>query len=160
MKRKYNLRRIKAKRSYTSEELAETLQIHTQTVREWKRNGLKPLEEATTPHLFIGCEVKKFLSELISRHKVELREGEFYCLSCKKAVKPVGFEVVNRGIKIGKSKESLMLTGKCPHCSRVVNRFSSNLKTQRRKKSAVVEEKVKGIESADNPISLFEGIEN
>lgn len=160
MKRKYNLRKIKTKRSYTSEELADTLQVHIQTVREWKKNGLLPLEENTTPHLFLGIEVKKFLAVLIAKNKVILEDGEFYCLSCKKAVKPESFKVVNRGIKIGNSMESIMLTSKCPVCSRVINRFSSNSNSQKQKQSIVVKQKIEGNESMDNPISLFDRIEN
>ncbi len=125
MKRKYNLRKIKTKRSYTSEELAETLKVHVQTVHDWKRNGLLPLEEKTSPHLFLGTEVKSFLTKFVSKHKVSLKEGEFYCLSCKNAVKPTSFESIRRGITIGNSRESLILKATCPICSKVVHRFSS-----------------------------------
>lgn len=125
MKRKYNLRKIKTKRSYTSEELAETLKVHVQTVHDWKRNGLLPLEEKTSPHLFLGTEIKKFLTKFASKHKVSLKDGEFYCLSCKKAVKPTNFESIRRGITIGNNRESLILKADCPTCLRVVYRFSS-----------------------------------
>lgn len=131
MKKKYSLRKIKAKRSYTSEEIAETLNIHIQTVREWHRSGMNPLKENSTPYLFMGDEVKRYLKEKIDSHKVSLKEGEFYCLSCKKAVKPEHYETIDRNIKIGKGVSSLLLKAECPECRKQLNRFSSsNIQTK------------------------------
>lgn len=157
MKRKYRLRKIKTKKSYTSEELAVVLNIHPQTVRDWKRNGLKPLEENTSPHLFLGSEVKTYLSKLISSQKVKLQEGEFYCFSCRKAVKPASFEIVHRGILIGKTRESLMLKAKCPNCSRVMNRFSSDSIIKETKEIKIRKSQSKVEEDLEkDSISLFD----
>lgn len=156
MKKKYNLRKIKNKKSYTSDELAEVLNIHPQTVRDWKRAGLKPIEENTTPHLFIGMDVKDYLRKLIAKQKVKLGEGEFYCFSCRKAVKPVTFEVEHRGITIGKTKESLMLKGKCPNCSRTVNRFASSETIREVKKVPVKKQSQVTDDLVRDSISLFD----
>lgn len=125
MKKKYNLRKIKARRSYTPEEISNLLDIHIQTVRDWHRNGLKPLKENTSPYLFIGEEIKRFLKEKQDALRVKLKDGEFYCLSCKKAVKPLKFKAIKREIKIGNNKDSFIFKAKRPICSKTLNRFSS-----------------------------------
>jgi DNA-binding XRE family transcriptional regulator len=125
MKRKYDLRKVKAKRSYTSEELAEVLRVHIQTIREWRREGLKALEENTTPFLFLGNDVIKFLKLKIDSVKVKLKDDEFYCLGCKKAVHPAFKSMTRRGVTIGSGKESVIFSAKCPLCNRIINRFGS-----------------------------------
>lgn len=125
MKRNYNLRKIKAKRSYTAEELAELLGTHVQTVRQWKRSGLRPLEETTTPHLFMGSTTKAYLGEQMQNRKVKLSPNQFYCLKCKQAVTPAKVQVVDRGVEMGKGKKSLVLQANCPVCGKQVNRFAT-----------------------------------
>lgn len=125
MKKNYNIRKIKAKRSYTAEELAEVLNVHIQTVREWKRSGLNPLESNTSPHLFMGDTVKNFLKQKSQSRKTKLKVSEFYCLKCKGAVTPETVAKVDRGITLGKGKRSIVLQGFCPVCGTGVNKFAT-----------------------------------
>ena len=123
MQKKINVRLIKTKRSYSAEELAETLHVHIQTVRDWRRGGLKPLDETSHPHLFMGMEIKVFLRNKILSRKKKLNAGEAYCLGCKKAVVPLNAKVLKRIQTLGHGKQSAVFTGKCPHCKKTVNRF-------------------------------------
>jgi len=125
MKRKYNLRKIVSKRSYSTEEIAELLGVHIQTIRIWRKEGLKPIEEHSSPFLFLGSDIRQFLAEQIKSQKVKLGADELYCLRCRKAVKPENLGIVDRNIVIGKGKKSTFITGTCPTCKLRLRRFST-----------------------------------
>lgn len=129
MKRTHHLRRIKAKKSYSSMELADLLGVHVQTVRTWASNGLEPLSPDVHRPLFLGQTVKSYLSELQNARKVKLQEGEFYCLRCRVAVTPHSVTTVDRHVLIGRQKDSILLTAHCPQCGCLINRFSSREST-------------------------------
>lgn len=136
MKRTHQLRRIKTKKSYSSQELASLLSIHIQTVRSWASNGLEPLSPNAYRPLFLGQTVKSYLSKLQDARKVKLQEGEFYCLRCRIAVTPQSVTEVDRNVLIGKHKDSILLTALCPRCSCPVNKFSSRVSTKQKGKYA------------------------
>jgi hypothetical protein len=153
MKHKHNLRKITNKRSYSTEELALALGIHMQTVRLWRKQGLQPIESDTSPYLYYGTEVKRFLLFQASKHKVKLSEGEFYCLRCRKAVKPTSYKTINRGVVLGNGYESLFLEATCPDCFLTLKRFSSKPQT-----IVKVSQKESRIKVKDKPLeqlSLF-----
>lgn len=132
MRRKYDLRKLVTKRSYDASELVEALGVHLQTIRQWHRDGLKPLPDTKSPYLFLGSEVKAFLNAETSKHKVTLQDGEFYCLSCRKAVKPEpeSIEIKEREQKLGNGAQAIYLIAKCPKCNTPVRRFSSRVKLE------------------------------
>jgi excisionase family DNA binding protein len=74
--------RVKANRSYTVEEAAETVGVTPQTVRSWIRQGL-PALTAQRPFLILGYALKDFLASAEASRKRPLRLGEFFCLRCK-----------------------------------------------------------------------------
>lgn len=125
MRRKYNLRKIVSKRCYTTEEIAELFEVHVQTVRSWRKDGMQPIEKTTSPYLFLGSEVRAFLAKELSNQKTKLSDGEFYCLRCNKAVKPSTTSIIDRNITIGKGKQSIFLTGSCPNCDTQLRRFAT-----------------------------------
>jgi len=127
MKRTHQLRRIKAKKSYSSPELADLLGVHVQTVRTWVSTGLEPLSREVHRPLFLGQTVKSYLSQLQNARKVKLQDGEFYCLRCRIAVTPESVTEVNRNVLIGKQKDSILLTTHCPQCNCPLNKFSSRI---------------------------------
>ncbi|NCN06512.1 MAG: hypothetical protein GW946_01560 [Candidatus Pacebacteria bacterium] len=136
MKKTHQLRRIKAKKSYSSMELANLLGVHVQTVRTWASNGLAPLSSEVHRPLFLGQTVKSYLSQQQNARKVKLQAGEFYCLRCRKAVTPALVTEVDRHVLIGKQKDSILLTAHCPQCDCPVNKFSSRISTTQKGKYA------------------------
>lgn len=134
MRRKYNLRKIVSKRCYTTEEIAELFEVHVQTVRAWRKDGMQPIEKTTSPYLFLGSAVRAFLAKELSNQKVKLSENEFYCLRCNKAVTPSTTSIIDRNITIGRGKQSIFLTGTCPKCETPLRRFAT--KEQLEKQSA------------------------
>ena len=136
MKKTHQLRRIKAKKSYSSMELADLLGVHVQTVRSWASNGLTPLSPEVHRPLFLGQTVKSYLSHLQNARKVKLQDGEFYCLRCRTAVIPESVTEIDRNVTIGKHKDSILLTAHCPKCNCPVNKFSSRVSTTKKGKYA------------------------
>lgn len=124
MKRTYQLRRIKAKKSYSTRELADLLGAHVQTVRTWASNGLEPLSTNSYRPLFLGQTIKSYLSQIQNARKVKLQATEFYCLKCRIAVTPRSVIEVDRKVYIGNQKKSIILTASCPVCSSKVNKFT------------------------------------
>jgi len=125
MRKKYNLRTIVSKRSYSTEEIAKLLDVHIQTVRTWHKEGMQPIEESSSPYLFLGSDIHVFLAKELSKQKVKLSENEFYCLRCHKAVLPTKTFVIDRGVTIGRGKESIFIVGSCPICGLEVRRFAT-----------------------------------
>ena len=125
MKRKHNLRKITSRRTYSTEEIAEVLGVHIQTIRTWRKEGLLPIENCSSPYLFLGSDIKDFLSKEMNKQKVKLAQNELYCLKCKKAVIPQNRQIIDRNILIGKDVSSIFLAGNCPHCGMRLRRFSS-----------------------------------
>lgn len=124
MAKKYKLRHIRNKRSYSFKELADTLGVHVRTVQEWHKSGM-PIIPESYPYLIIGTDAKTFLLNMMASKKVTLSKGQCYCIVCRKAVTPIHPIVTPNQRKIGKGKESISITGKCPLCNRKVTRFDS-----------------------------------
>ena len=122
----YNIRLIKARRSYSITEMASLLGVDRKTCQRWIKEGLKPIEEGTNPLLFMGESLKRFLKEKKKKRKCKLEKDEFFCMKCHKAVRAkIGSEeIVKTGKKIGKNDaEQLKKIGICEVCNTPVNRF-------------------------------------
>jgi hypothetical protein len=122
MKKNYNLKRLKAKRSYSFNELAQTMGVHVRTVQGWHTDGL-PVVPGASPSLVMGAAVKTFIQSRKAEKKVRLEKGQFYCLSCRKAVAGVDITSIMNQATIGQGKSFYTLRGKCSECGGVVNRF-------------------------------------
>ncbi len=126
------IRLIIARRSYSTSEIAELLGTHIRTVQIWHSEGLKPIDETAKPFLFMGEEIKRFLSKKRSARKIRLGKDEFYCPRCKAARKSDGknITIINTKRKIGRSDESVLIKGICPVCGCRLNRFSTKNKSK------------------------------
>lgn len=144
MSKKYEVRKIKTKRSYTFREIAELLNVHVRTVQTWHVEGLTPLEGSSNPYLVMGKDLKMYLKIQTAKHRVSLETNEFYCMGCRKAVIPESVYKYTEGIKIGGNKQSIRLLGICPLCSRKVNKFTSD-------EQSAVAEKDKTIWALETP---------
>lgn len=124
MSKKYELRKIKTKRSYTFKEISELLNVHIRTVQSWHTDGLEPLEGSNNPYLVMGGEIKMYLKQKSQKNKAPLKQNEFYCFKCRKAVVPQDVYKYVNGV-IGGNKPSIRLEGTCTVCNTKVNKFTS-----------------------------------
>lgn len=123
----YNINLITARRSYCVNEIASLLGINRKTCGRWIKCGdLKVIEENVNPLLVMGADLINFIKEKREKRKIHLKENEFFCVKCHKAVKAkIGSEqIIKTGKKIGKdSKEQFKKTGICENCGTKINKF-------------------------------------
>jgi hypothetical protein len=87
--RRVDPRRIKINRSFTARELADTLGVHKNTVRHWKRDGLAEID-GKRPALFHGATVRDYLNKRNANRKRPCPAGTFYCFRCRQPKRPAG----------------------------------------------------------------------
>jgi len=85
--RRVNPNRVKTHYSYTASELAACLAVHKNTVRNWQRDGLEPVDKGC-PVLFHGATVREFLKARRASRKQPCAPGTIYCLSCRQPRRP------------------------------------------------------------------------
>lgn len=77
-----NPHRLKIHRSYDMRELADLLGVHKNTVRQWRRDGLKPVDNRR-PILFTGDTARAFLIARNASRKRPCPPGTIYCFGCR-----------------------------------------------------------------------------
>ncbi len=87
--RRVNPNLIKLHRTYTVGELAQRLGVHKNTVRQWQREGLRPID-AGRPVLFQGAAVRAFLTQRNAGRKRPCPPGTIYCFRCRAPQAPAG----------------------------------------------------------------------
>ncbi len=115
--RRPNPRLIKIHRTYTVDEAARVLGTHKNSVRNWKKHGLTPID-GKRPILFHGEELVRFLTERRAKAKTPCPRGHIYCIRCRAPKMPAG-----------KMADYLPLTptlgnlrGICPDCELLIHR--------------------------------------
>lgn len=123
----YNISKIKSRKSYNITEMASLLDIDRKTCSRWiKDEGLKVIEENINPILVMGADLEDFIRKKRTKNQFTLKENEFYCLKCHRAVMPkIGSErVVKTGKRIGKeNQEQFKKTGNCEVCGTEINKY-------------------------------------
>lgn len=124
---RYRLNTITARRSYTIAEISSLLSVNRRTCGRWIREeGLRVVEENTSPLLVLGAELIDFIKKKRNKASAPLKDNEIYCLKCRRPVRAkVGTEkIVNTGKKLGKDNhEQLKKTGICENCGNEINRY-------------------------------------
>jgi hypothetical protein len=110
-------RLAKIHRSYSVEEIACLFNVHKNTVRNWLRQGLQPID-GRRPTVVRGEEIRRFLTERRAHAKQTCGPGRIYCLPCHAPKVPAGkfVECVQTGETTG------TLQGICPDCDRMIYR--------------------------------------
>src|SRR4051812_16143299 len=85
--RRINPNHAKINQSYTIGELAARLHVHKNTVRDWHRKGLEPIDDSR-PILFQGAVVRAFLVVRNARRKAPCPPGTMYCFKCRQPRAP------------------------------------------------------------------------
>jgi hypothetical protein len=122
----YNTHLIKARRSYSMNQIASLFNIDRKTCHRWLKSGLKVIEKGVNPLLVMGADLVSFLKEKREKQKVPLAANEFFCMKCHKPVRAkTGSEkIVKTGKWTGKShSEQLKKIGVCEICGTRLHRL-------------------------------------
>jgi hypothetical protein len=115
-----NPRRIKINFPYMVHEIAKACGVTRGTVRRWRKEGLKPIDDRK-PYMFLGSEVHAFLEAKRRRNKNPCGPGEMYCVRCRRPTEPFKtlVSLQPRDTVVG------TLIGICPDCSCSIYRHVS-----------------------------------
>ena len=132
MAKNYNPNLIKTKHVYSFTEISETLKIHTGTVQNWHKQGLKVIDETSKPYLAYGAEFIRFLNDKRQKQKNPLKTGEFFCPKCRKPRKslPENYTIEITEKRLGKIAKQAFIRGICEVCNQPLLLFSSDRKVQ------------------------------
>ncbi len=111
------LRRL-LRMEYTPRELADDVGCGRSQIIRACEAGCPYRKTASGRCYVVGCEFASWYESLLAGRKHPLSPGEAYCLHCRSAVRLVEPEVVpapQNGVE--------RVTGRCPQCGSVVNRF-------------------------------------
>lgn len=116
-KRRYNYQLVKIHRNYTVGDLAELYGIHKNTVRNWVKDGLCPIDN-NRPMLFVGHVLAEFIKSRRKKNKQTCKAGEIFCVGCRAPKSPAGnmVDYIPVAETLGK------LQGICPDCDSMMNR--------------------------------------
>ncbi len=101
--------------SYTVEEIACLYGIHKNTVRNWLRLGLTPIDDRR-PIMVTGLVLNAFHASRRAKAKRPCGPGELYCVPCHKPQRPAGDMAEYYPLTATTGK----LTGICPDCDRLL----------------------------------------
>ena len=118
-----NPRLAKIHRSYSVDDVSRLFKIHKNTVRNWLRQGLKPIDDQR-PTLIRGQALRHFLVERRACAKQTCGPGRIYCLPCRAPKVPAG----NMAECIADGDTNGFLQGICPDCNRIIYRRVNPLK--------------------------------
>lgn len=85
--RRVNPNIIKLRQTYDVTELARRCGVHKNTILNWRREGLAPIDGAK-PILFLGSAVREFLRERNAQRKHPCGPGRLYCFRCREPRRP------------------------------------------------------------------------
>ena len=116
-RRRYRVDLIKATYPYDTNEIAKLFHIHRNTVRQWFKAGLTPIDDRR-PVLVHGSVLKAFLAQRQEARRQKCAPGEFFCFRCRAPRRPWGnlVDVSPHTEKIAK------LTAICRDCETVMHR--------------------------------------
>ena len=137
MSRRYpNPRCFKTNRSYSVAEAASCAKTHPNTIRNWLKNGLMPID-GLSPVAILGSEFKRFLTEKRKSRKKPCALNELYCLKCRKRQKPAG----DMADYIPKNEKTGDLVALCPVCETEMHKLVSKTKLDELKALLNVQER-------------------
>jgi hypothetical protein len=115
--RRAKLNSVKLYYSYSVNELAHCCGVHKNTVRNWQRDGLEPIDNAR-PVLFQGAIVRAFLSRRKANCKRPCPPGTLFCLKCRRPRRPALGMVEYRSLRPASGD----LCAICETCETIMHR--------------------------------------
>lgn len=89
MARRASARKVKIHSQYTYDQVADLLGVSVQTVRLWRRSGLRVLD-SQKPHLILGFDLKDFLNKRAKKPERRLARDQFLCMTSNEAKRASG----------------------------------------------------------------------
>jgi len=123
---KYNINLITTRRSYLIKDITDLYGVSGKTCHRWISEGGLATIEGIKPYFIRGEDLIDFINKQREKGKIPIRENEFLCLKCHKAVKAkAGSEqIIETGKTIGKDNhKQLRKTGICEVCERKVFKY-------------------------------------
>jgi Helix-turn-helix domain len=81
-RRRYPINLIKGTWLYDTNEIAKLFGLHRNTVRQWLKEGLRPID-LRRPILVYGSDLKAFLAQRQKQRRQKCAPGEFFCFRCR-----------------------------------------------------------------------------
>lgn len=107
-------------RNYTVEETARVFGVHKNTVRQWLKSGLSPIDDRR-PTLIHGLSLRTFLEKRRANGRQPCLPGQIYCVKCRGPRQPA-FDTVDY---IPRTAVLGSLRGLCPVCTTLMHRSVS-----------------------------------
>jgi hypothetical protein len=123
--RTHNPRLVKTLRTYSVEDVADLFGVHKNTVLNWRKNGLSPIDDRR-PMLFSGATLAIFLKAKRIKNKQPCKPGEIYCMRCRAPRKPAGGMADYQPVTATVGN----LQAICPACEAIMNRRISLAKLE------------------------------
>ncbi len=120
-----DIRRLKIGRTYTVAEIAQTLGVSRNTVRNWHGRGMQPIDDGR-PTLFCGDAVQEFLRAARAKRKQKCPPGHFYCLRCRAPRAPA----LQMADYVPRTDTKGNLRAICPECGGLIHRAVSLAKLE------------------------------
>jgi hypothetical protein len=117
MGRHPNPRLVKMHRSYAVEEVARLLGKHKNTIRNWIKLGLQPIDRRK-PTLVHGLELIKFLQQRRKAGRQPCPPDHIYCLKCRAPKRPAAAMADYLPISVISGN----LRAICPDCGKFIHR--------------------------------------
>ncbi len=130
MKRKYNYQKIRSNHPYYYQEICDLFGIDISTVHRWRRDGLKVIDEDTSPKIVFGKDLRNYLSNKYRKRKVALSYNEFYCVRCQAARRSINNQItiIVKNERLSEGNHRVHTVGECEKCGLKIRKFSSEKK--------------------------------
>lgn len=115
--RRVNPNAVKIHWNYTLGELALCLRVHKNTIRNWRAEGLEPIDNGRSV-LFHGARVRDFLTERNRRRKRPCSPDTLYCFRCREPRRAAARSLVFHE----SSGTSVNLAAACEVCGTTMHR--------------------------------------
>lgn len=120
MSRSYKGVRVKAHRVYSIEDLMALYGVTANTISNWNADGLMR-SDGIKPYLYQGKVVAHFHAKRMARQRMDLRPGEFKCMTCKAAGFP---DIETVDVRVFASGRSI-ICAICPSCQAPIRKIPS-----------------------------------
>ena len=118
-RKRFNTRIVRAKQSYSTEEIACLFNIHINTVHAWYKKGLPRIDDQK-PSLVFGKDLIDFLNTKNASKKRPCALNELFCCKCQIPRKPQSNIVWMKA-----TNARTNLTGLCEVCGVKINKAIS-----------------------------------
>jgi hypothetical protein len=93
MSLRISVRNINRRKLYKVQEAANHLKVCAATIRRMIKSGLPVVSKNSNPVYILGKDLLEYVKRKNAKLKVDLKDDEFFCFTCKTAVKSIPDEL-------------------------------------------------------------------